>query len=326
VLKAALQANSQDATAHYLLGNLYFSRAETDAALAEWDAARNAKIPVLDANMGLALLHIKHDPQKALEAFRSGLTNDFANVAVYLGIDQSLSLLGQPAVERVEALGKYPQLNDAPNPLMFELILNLAEAGDFDRATHLFQNHFFPREEGGTNVRQVWVEVQLQHVLALARQGHCDEAMNAAQHVGSEVPGLAFTKDGLEPIFRMARTNYLLGNASSACGNSGDANTQYQQAAAASGTDQLHWAWLAAQKLPNFNSREWPGRLQSALADAVNRTETSSYSGWWMYSAAELERDLGNTQAAAAKFQKALLLPDRMLSYHLTRLAQSPAR
>ena len=54
-------------------------------------------LPVLDANIALALLHVKDDPENALAAFRNGLTNDPTNVAVYLGIDQSLSLLGHPA-------------------------------------------------------------------------------------------------------------------------------------------------------------------------------------------------------------------------------------
>ncbi|HSS99434.1 MAG TPA: hypothetical protein VLK33_20505, partial [Terriglobales bacterium] len=327
VLKAALQANPNDATAHFLLGTLYFSHASTDAALTEWSEARKAeaKLPVLDANTGLALLHIKHEPAKALEAFRDGLTNDPTNVAIYLGMDQSLSLLGRPTRERVEALEKYPQLADAPNPLMFELILNLAEAGDFDHATNLFKNHFFPREEGGTNVRQVWVEVQLQYVLSLAKQGHCTEALATAQHLGSEVPGLDFTKDGLDPIINSARTNYLLGTAYAVCGKADGAKAKYEQAASASGTDQIRWAWLAAQKLPNFDQQKWQARLQTALTDATNRTETSAYPSWWMYNAAELEKELGKSQEADARFQKALLLPDRMLAYHFTRLAQSKA-
>jgi hypothetical protein len=41
-----------------------------------------------------------------------------------------------------------------------------------------------------------------------------------------------------------------------------------------------------------------------------------------MYTAGMLERDLGKEQEANARFRKALLLPDRMLAYHLTRLAQ----
>ncbi len=325
VLKAALRTNPADATAHYLLGNLYFSHAETDFALSEWAQARKSdvRLPVLDANIGLALLHIKLDPEKALTAFRDGLTSDPTNVAVYLGVDQSLSLLGRPARERVDALEKYPQLADAPNPLLFELILNLAESGDFDRATSLFHGHFFPREEGGTNVRQVWVEVQLDRILALARQGHCNEALEATRHLGSEVPGLGFTGDGLEPIVRSARTNYLLGTSYGACGKPDDAKAKFVLAVSGSSTDQIHWAWAAAQKLPAFDPQKWQPRLRTAFTDAANRTETSAYPSWWMYTAGMLERDLGKEQEASARFQKALVLPDRMLAYHMTRLAHS---
>ena len=324
MLKAASRTNSADATAHFLLGNLYFSHAETDSALGEWAEARKSgtRLPVLDANIGLALLHIKDDPENALAAFRDGLTNDPTNVAVYLGIDQSLSLLGHPAGERVEALGKYPRLADAPNPLMFELILNLAESGDFDRATSLFHNHFFPREEGGTNVRQVWIEVQLQRLLALSTQQRCTEALNAAKNLGSEIPELSFTKDGLDPILNSARTNYLLGTIYASCGKAEDGKNKFESAASASSTDQIRWAWLAAQKLPGFDQQQWQSRLQKALADAVGRTETSGYPSWWMYTAGMLERDLGKKQEANARFRRALLLPDRMLAYHLTRLAQ----
>jgi tetratricopeptide (TPR) repeat protein len=325
VLQAALLADPQDATAHYLLGTLYFSHAATDDALAEWNKAHQAdpELPVLDANIGLALLHIKHDPDGALAAFQNGLKSDPTNVAVYMGLDQSLSLLGRAASERVEALGKYPKLADAPNPLMFELILNLAEAGDFDRATSLFHNHFFPREEGGTNVRQVWVEVQLQRILGLSKQGKCTEALDAAQHLGSEVTGLDFTKDGLDPLIKSARTNYLLATVYASCGKADDAQDKFKLAASATATDQVRWAWLASRKLQNLDQSKWQERLQTALGDATNRTETSAYPSWWMYNAGLLERELGKPQDADVRFQKALLLPDRMLAYHFTRLAQS---
>jgi hypothetical protein len=79
---------------------------------------------------------------------------------------------------------------------------------------------------------------------------------------------------------------------------------------------------LAAQKLPSFDQQKWQSRLQKALADADGRTETSAYPSWWMYTAGMLERDLGKDQEANARFRKALLLPDRMLAYHMTRLAQ----
>jgi hypothetical protein len=44
-----------------------------------------------------------------------------------------------------------------------------------------------------------------------------------------------------------------------------------------------------------------------------------------MYTAGSLAKELGRTQEAEARFRNALLLPDRMLAYHLTRLAKAAA-
>jgi hypothetical protein len=44
-----------------------------------------------------------------------------------------------------------------------------------------------------------------------------------------------------------------------------------------------------------------------------------------MYTAGSLAKELGRTEEANVQFRKALLLPDRMLAYHSTRLAMSGA-
>ena len=150
--------------------------------------------------------------------------------------------------------------------------------------------------------------------------------MNAAKNLGAEIPELSFTKDGLNPILNSARTNYLLGTVYASCGKAEDGKNKFESAASASSPDQVRWAWLAAQNLPGFDEQQWQSRLQNALADAVGRTETSAYPSWWMYTAGMLERDLGKEQEANATFRRALLLPDRMLAYHLTRLAQLETR
>lgn len=324
VLAAAAHANPDDATAHYLLGTLYFSRGLTESALEEWSKARhlNPAIPVLDASLGLALLHEKHDPDHALSAFRDGLQSDAANVTIYLAADQALSLLAKSPGERAQILEKYPDLANAPSSLVFELILNLAEAGDFQRAESLFHNRFFPREEGGTNVRQVWVEVGLLKLLSSAKNGRCADALTAAEHQAEKVSDLPFTRDGLEPILQSARTNYVLGTVYSICRNPEEATKKFQQAAAASAPDQVFWAWQAAKKLPGFDEPQWQDRLRNALAQAESRSETSSYTSWWDYTAGALAGALGNRQEEDQRFQQALLLPDRMLSYHLTRMAR----
>ncbi len=150
----------------------------------------------LDRDIGLALLQIKGDTEGALAAFKRGVEGDDPNnLDNYFGLDQTLSLLKHPAKERVEALGHYPDLKNMPTDLFYEYDLALAETGDFDRAESLFHNRFFLRAEGGTNVRQVWVEVRLLHAMALAKEGHCDKALSMASQLGaaSSRPGLYAT-------------------------------------------------------------------------------------------------------------------------------------
>jgi tetratricopeptide (TPR) repeat protein len=323
VLETAVEAAPGDANAHYLLGTLYFSRAFTDEALREWRRASelNPRIPVLDASLGLALLQVKKDPQSALTAFRNGIDNDRGNEAVYLGADQALSILGHPSSERSEVLEHYPDRVNMPPDLVFELALNLAESGEFERAAALFHNRFFARQEGGTNARQVWVEVELQRALSLARHHDCQEAISSSTQLGSPVEGVSFTHDGLEPFVNSARTEYLLGKMEAACGKGEESRIRFQAAAAKSGAGEIFWAWLAAQELPGFHASEWTVRLQSASEQATTMVETSSFAGFWAYTAGMLNRGLGNESQAQAEFRRALLLPDGMLSYHLTRAA-----
>jgi tetratricopeptide (TPR) repeat protein len=278
---------------------------------------------VVSASTGLALLHIKNDPERALAAFRDGLQSDPNNIAIYMGIDQALSLLNRPPQERVEALEKYPLMDAAPSGLIFELILNLAEAGNFERATQLFHNRFFAREEGGTNVRQVWVELQLQQALSHSRGGRCGDALTAADHIGKEVAGLDFTRDGLDPIVGSARSSYLLSKVYQTCGKSIEGKQKLQLAASASAVDQVLWAYRAAQELPNFDQAKWQDRLREARDQAASRSETSSYPSWWMYTTGLLADQLKDSAEAELRFRKALLLPDRMLAYHFTRLARA---
>jgi tetratricopeptide (TPR) repeat protein len=320
VLRAAVQANASDANAHYLLGTLYFSRALTDRALAEWNAARklNPKIPVLDASLALALLHVKNDPESALEVFREGIHNDPRNEAGYLGADQTLSIVNRPSKERVEVLELYPDMAQMPTQLVFELALNLAEAGDFARASALFRSRFFPREEGGTNVRQVWVEVQLLNALDQANSQHCEAALATASRIGSPVAGVAFTNDGLQPFLESARTNYLLGKVNAQCKRSEEARKYFENAAEKSGRSEIVWAWRAARQLPAFDQNQWTSRLNLELRSTAN-----SGNGLSVYSEAMIDQALGHQQKADAEFRQVFLLPDHLLSYHLAREAMA---
>ena len=322
-MNAALRTNPQDASAHYLLGTLYFSRGLTDQALDHWAQARkfNPEIPVLHASMGRALLHVKNDPEQALAVFQEGLRSDLSNVELYIGLDQALSILGRPARERVAALEHFPDSANMPSHLVYELILNLAEAGNYERAAALFHNRFFQREEGGTNVRQVWIEVQLQKALSLANHGECSEAISTANHLGVEVPDMPFTHDGLEPLLRSARISYLLGTLYKSCKQPDKAQARFKHAAEQANLEDAVWSWKASQELPGFEQDSGTQKLESILQRTRSTSEISSRTGWWLYNAAMLDRAVGRSEQAEAEFRSALLFPDQMLTYHLTRLA-----
>ena len=322
VLRAALRADPNDGTAHYLLGTLYFSRGLTDDALEHWSAAQrlNPDIPVLNASRGLALLRIKNDPQQALAAFHDGLKSDAKNVAVYFGLDQALSILERPAQERVQELQKYPDAANMPSDLVYELTLNRAEAGDYEGANALFRNRFFPREEGGTNVRQVWIEVQLQRARELAGNNRCGDALAAANNLASPVSGLSFTQNGLEPFLKSARVQYLLGSLLSKCGRDGEASAMFRSVSQATGDGNIVWAFRAAEKLPGFKRNEWQQRLEQARTRHSSDAEAGA---WSFYQLGLIEQALGNRDQADTDFKKVFLMPDRSLAYHLTRLAQA---
>jgi len=322
-LKAAIRTNEKDATAHYLLGTWYFAREKTEEAIGEWQKARelNPRIPVLEASLGLALLHAKRDFAGARTVFAEAIKNDPSNVVNYSGSVSAMAVLGKPAAERVKALELYPDLDRMPTSLVYELALNRAEEGNYKGATDLFQNRFFGSEEGGTNVRQVWVEVKLQQAVGLARSGHCKEALAVAKTLGFPVPGLPFTQDGLEALLNSARTKYLLGETFSACGQKKEADRRYRVSVQATGPSDVAWAWASARKLNAYDSAQWRVRLNAALSQAESNLGNGGSPGWWLYICGVLQMALGNMEKGKTSLHEALLAPETRMSYHLSRLA-----
>jgi Tfp pilus assembly protein PilF len=324
-LESALRSDPKDATAHYLLGTWYFARAMTDDALREWNAARelHAQIPSLDASLGWALLHETHDTAKALSVFEEGVANDPKNAVNYSGATTALAILSKPAAERVRVLERYPDPKSMPTPLVYELALNKAEGGDFTGATALFHNRFFGREEGGLNVRQVWIEVKLEQIYSLGSSGQCKEVLAEVNGIGKPVEGLDFTHNGLEPILNSARTKYLLAETYDTCGEKAEALAGFKQVASNTETSNFFWAFPAAKHLDVYDSAKWAERLTQAISRAEEQSQRSNSKVWWLYVAGSLRLAVGQDDAGRSELREALLLPDSRMSHHYIRAALS---
>ena len=313
VLRAAERRNPSSAIVNSLVGTQLFAIGYTEPALAAWDKARqaNPKIPALHASIGRVLLNVRRDAAGAESAYREGLTADPTNTEVYSGLDQSLTLLNRSAADRAAALDRYPDKSAMPAELVYKWILNLSEAGEHEKAESLFRGRFFARQEGGTNVRQVWVEVRLQHALSLAAKGQCDAARTIVKGIGQPVDGLDFTREGVATFVNAARTQFLLGKVEAACGAKAEATARWQKVAGAKSIVDLAWAHRAARELPGYDAPGWRERLSVALG----RVRSQPRAG---YAAALIEIELG--EDAAGRLNELVLQPDRSMLLHLSRL------
>jgi len=101
------------------------------------------------------------------------------------------------------------------------------------------------------------------------------------------------------------------------------AESNFQKASEQSRLESALWSWKAAQELPQFNATAAKQELQNVLDGSKNNSGSGAESSSWLYNIAMLDRALGNHQQADQEFHDALLAPDQLSAYHLTRLALS---
>jgi tetratricopeptide (TPR) repeat protein len=273
-------------------------------------------MPVLDADMGKAWLHLKSDAQRALVSFRGGTENDSTNADIYVGLDEAMSLSGVSAKERVTALGRYPSADNAsastmPANLVYQLALTRAEAGDFDQALALFKGRFFPSEEGGVAAAQVLFEIKLMQAEASAISGRCAEAeqFQVGRHPGLEVNGAVS-----QAYVRMAAI-------AKACQHPQQSGQLLEKAAESKSGADAAWVARAKKLLGTYDAAEQQPKLEASLAAAERVKDSSAFTGWWWYNIGTIQAALNHKDQAREAFKNSLLLPDSMMSHHLSRAA-----
>ncbi|MGD0735506.1 MAG: DUF5107 domain-containing protein [Terracidiphilus sp.] len=317
VLEAAIAANAKDANAQYLLGTLLFSEGSTDEGMEHWTLAKRLapQMPVLDADIGDALLKLKHNPLQALAFFQDGMRNDPDNAQVYDGMDQAMSLTGASAAERAAALSQYPsadsQDSKMPANLAYQLALTRAEAGQYEQALALFKDRFFPGEEGEITSEQVVFEIKLMQAEASVETHDC--ALPERFLTGKQ-PEIG--QDG-----RMARDLVKLAGIARSCGHPKQSEELLHQAAASVDPMDLVWAIRAERSLGAYDALQANQRVEKSLAEEVGQSGAGAHSGLWWYDVGLKQATLNRNDEARESFEKALLLPDAQMSHHLAREA-----
>ncbi|MGA3132096.1 MAG: DUF5107 domain-containing protein [Terracidiphilus sp.] len=317
VLEAAIAANGSDATAHYLLGTLLFSKGLYDAALDHWTTAKQLAphMQVIDADLGDSLLRVRNDPRAAIDAYREGIRNDPENAAVYVGLDEAMSVTGASAAERAAALSQFPAADASdskmPAELVYQLALTRAEAGQYESALALFKDRFFPSKEGGETSAEVLFEVKLLQTGALAGNHNCAQA--------EEI--LSIGQQDVSPDARSSRDYVKLAGIAQSCGHAKQAQDLLQRAVAGAGPAGTVWALRAERLLGTCDAAAADREITKSLAQAESQLQAVTPSGMLLYNVGMLQAALHRTQQARASFEQVLVLPDTHMSHHLAREA-----
>jgi Tfp pilus assembly protein PilF len=119
---------------------------------------------------------------------------------------------------------------------------------------------------------------------------------------------------------RSARFSYLTGSVYKVCSVPDKARVSFGRSAQQTGFESAVWSWKASKELSNFDESTAKQKLIRILEHSSSDGERSS---WWLYNRAMLDRAVGNEHQAEEEFRRALLAPDHLMAYHLTRMAMS---
>ena len=196
VLNSALKANPSDAHARLLLGRLLLNQLNVDEAEAQWQAARkiNPALPEL-VDLGRALSEVRKN-------------------AALMPIKDSRK--HEPEKPEPAGRGRLSPLVTSPEDVASAAMLEAA-AGKADEAGSRFDPKVFTAEKQPDQIRQAWIEVQLQRLISMARNGRCPQAMDGLFQLGNEDTSLAFTLYGFDRHMKLAHFQYYAATIESDC-------------------------------------------------------------------------------------------------------------
>jgi tetratricopeptide (TPR) repeat protein len=338
VLRAAVTAKSDDGTARFLLGSQYLASGLVEPAVAEWQQVRRtgATIPTLHRNLALAILHgpafapsalRRGAPAEMTEARRvleEGTRADPENVEVYLALDAVLGAVAAAPSERAAVLRRFPAADRMPSSMVFRLALALAESGDEAGAERLFHDRFFPREEGGTNVRTVYAQVRVTSARLAAASGRCAAGLGVLDSLSREQKELTFTAGGLADTLAAPAMVRQIAAIESACGRGAAARARWERLErplTAGAPMALAIADDARQRLGKARTADQRRRMEEAIEAATRTLDSAGTTspGLLELARASLLAALGRHDEARESRRKVFLYPDRGLSHALAR-------
>lgn len=151
VLQDALAVDSNDARAHYYLGNWLYDHKRYEEAITHWETSRevNAAYSTVHRNLGLAYYNKLNRPDLALASLEEAFRLDSQDARIFYELDQLHKKIGYSCERRIKLLEQHMELVHHRDDLYIEWVTLLNMQGSHQEAWNALQTRRFHPWEGG---------------------------------------------------------------------------------------------------------------------------------------------------------------------------------
>ncbi len=150
-----------DAKGLYYLGNLYYDKKRYEEAISLWEksVAIDKGFSIPWRNLGIAYFNIRHNSERALDAYQRALLENPQDARVFYELDQLRKRIGVPPMERLAFLQQRADLVAQRDDLTVELVTLYNQTGEPEKALEILLGRRFHPWEGGEGLvsgQYVW--------------------------------------------------------------------------------------------------------------------------------------------------------------------------
>ncbi|UCD38084.1 MAG: tetratricopeptide repeat protein, partial [Fidelibacterota bacterium] len=163
VFQAALDANPEDARAHYFLGLVYGGLGEVDNAVAHWQQAVQLEPGNARAwrNLGLAHLNVSGDLGAAMRCYEKAFELLPTDSRILLELDKVRQARKESTAGRLAFLRKHQEVVESRDDLLTSMLDLMVREGEYEEALEHYLSHHFHNWEGGYSIHNAYMEANL---------------------------------------------------------------------------------------------------------------------------------------------------------------------
>ena len=301
VLRETLASSPGDSVANYLLGTYLFQYGSYAEADQMWSKAQAAglRFAVLDRDRGVYAWRVQRNLDQAAEEYQKAIRLAPLDHHLYVDLDEIYAQQGVVA-KRNQLWATAPANTLGQDTSRARYILLLMEQGQYDKALALLKTHTFHPWELGGNMRDIFVEANIEQGRARLAAGDSRQAQQSFEEALAYPPNLGIGKPE-KP--QESEQLYWLGSALQAQDKEAEARAAWAKAVEESSPNQLislYYASLAEDALGRReDAQDHIAQLERDISKANPHASIYYYRGM-------IETGKNHLSRARSLFQKAL--------------------